>query len=427
MISVRQHFEVVAVGIAPEGRQGVATGGAKRNPWKTASKCDGRSRFSSGAPDGAIVCELSRPDRGSRKKECEWASAGDHGFRFAPPVATFQRPFGAERLVLGLLTAMIAAALAWPLAALGGETVTHPFAGVTHVERTEVLPRPLRMHVVLVDLATPGIRFLVTPPSGPKATVKETTRAFLGRTGAQAAVNLHYFEPWPPPKPDSGAVDLVGLAASEGRVYSAFDAAPPKAFAIHANAPGLNIDAYNHATIVHRSPADPTGRTVAEPVTLWNAFAGNEEILAGGENVASTGAWDQTLNPHTVVGLAPRRVLLVFTVDGRQPGVSEGMTTSEVADLLRRDYGVTDALNLDGGGSTTLCLADPVPRVVNVPVGLGPPGTERPVGSNLAIFAPMPSAWPVKLPFIGIGAGGVIVAIDSHAARRGGPTWPPGL
>ena len=41
------------------------------------------------------------------------------------------------------------------------------------------------------------------------------------------------------------------------------------------------------------------------------------------------------------------------------------MTLREAADLLRRDYGVTDALNLDGGGSTTLCLADPVPRVVN--------------------------------------------------------------
>jgi hypothetical protein len=223
------------------------------------------------------------------------------------------------------------------------------------------------------------------------------------------AVNLHYFEPWPPPKPDSGAVDLVGLAASEGRVYSAFDAAPPKAFAIHANAPGLNIDSDNHATIVHRNADDPTGRTVAEPVTLWNAVAGNEEILAGGANVASTGAWDGTLNPHTVIGLAPRRVLVLFTVDGRQPGASEGMTTSEVADLLHRDYGVTDALNLDGGGSTTLCLADPVPRVLNVPVGLGAPGTERPVGSNLAVFAPAPEASPGHLPAIGIGAACVIV------------------
>ena len=61
---------------------------------------------------------------------------------------------------------------------------------------------------------------------------------------------------------------------------------------------------------------------------------------------------------------------------------------AEVARLLRDDYGVTDALSLDGGGSTTLAIADPVPRVVNVPVGLqDAPGTLRPVGSNLAVFA----------------------------------------
>ena len=57
--------------------------------------------------------------------------------------------------------------------------------------------------------------------------------------------------------------------------------------------------------------------------------------------------------------------------------------------LLCRDYQVCDAINLDGGGSTTLCMSDPVPRAVSVPVGLnGTPGTLRPVGSNLAIFAP---------------------------------------
>jgi hypothetical protein len=305
--------------------------------------------------------------------------------------------------------ALVLATVAWPRPCPADVATTHPFEGVTHLERTEVFPRPLRMHLVLVDLGAPGIRFLVTPPGGPLETVKETTRAFLEREHAQVALNLHYFEPWPPPKPDTGAVDLVGLAASEGRVYSAFDSKPPKPFAIHANAAGLNIDADNHATIVHRNPADPSGRTVAEPVTLWNALAGNEEILAGGVNVASAGAWDRTLNPHTVIGLAPRRVLVLFTVDGRQPGASDGMTTSEVADLLRRDYGVTDALNLDGGGSTTLCLADPVPRVVNVPVGLGAPGTERPVGSNLAVFARPPAVVPGHLPAVGVGAAGVIV------------------
>jgi exopolysaccharide biosynthesis protein len=59
---------------------------------------------------------------------------------------------------------------------------------------------------------------------------------------------------------------------------------------------------------------------------------------------------------------------------------------SEVADLLLRDYAVYNALNLDGGGSTTLAMKDPVTReysVVNQPSD--PQG--RAVASNLGIFA----------------------------------------
>ena len=79
--------------------------------------------------------------------------------------------------------------------------------------------------------------------------------------------------------------------------------------------------------------------------------------------------------------------LLLVTVDGRNPGHSLGVTTSELADLMI-EFGAEDAINLDGGGSTTMVFADPTPRVVNIPVGVGNvPGTERLNGNSLAIFA----------------------------------------
>jgi exopolysaccharide biosynthesis protein len=290
-----------------------------------------------------------------------------------------------------LALALVLAVALIPLAAPGlgaAEKTSQPFVGVTHIDRTEAAPRPLRIHIIKIDLAAPGIRFLVTPHSGPLDTVKQTTRQFLAAQHAQVAINAHYFEPWPAPSPDPGTADLIGLAASNGTAYSPFDANPPKPYAIRPNAPALNIDAANHASIVHRSMSDPTGRTVAEPVTLHNAVSGNEQIITGGANTAGTGKWHNTLQPHTAIGLAPGRTLILFTVDGRQPGVSEGMTAAEAADMLRCDYGVTDAISLDGGGSTTLCMADPEPRVVNVPCGTdNKPATERPVGSNLAVFA----------------------------------------
>ena len=53
----------------------------------------------------------------------------------------------------------------------------------------------------------------------------------------------------------------------------------------------------------------------------------------------------------------------MITVDGRQPGVSVGMTLQELADYML-SLGATDAMNLDGGGSTTMYLDG---KVVNTP------------------------------------------------------------
>ena len=235
------------------------------------------------------------------------------------------------------------------------------------------------MNVVAVDLAAPGIRFLVTPPGGRKETMKRTTLQFLTEQHAQIAINAHFFEPWPPPTPDDSSADLLGIAASNGRVYSPFDANPPKQYAIHPNAPGLNLDAANRATIVHRNPADPSGLTAAEPVKLYNTVCGNEQIVAAGRVTAADSTWNNKPNPRTAIGIAGGNRLVLFTVDGRQPGVSEGLTVRETAELLLRDYRVSDALSLDGGGSTTLAMADPAPRVVNVPVGTADgAGSQRP-------------------------------------------------
>jgi hypothetical protein len=67
------------------------------------------------------------------------------------------------------------------------------------------------------------------------------------------------------------------------------------------------------------------------------------------------------------------------------------MTPGEVADLLINDYHVFNALNLDGGGSTTIAMEDPFThtgRVVNVS---SDNLSGRKIGSNLALYAkPLP-------------------------------------
>ena len=78
-------------------------------------------------------------------------------------------------------------------------------------------------------------------------------------------------------------------------------------------------------------------------------------------------------------------MLTLFTVDVR--GGSDGLRLGEIAELLRRDYGVWDAINLDGGGSTTMAWENPETgetALVNTSSD-NPDG--RTVASSLAVFA----------------------------------------
>jgi hypothetical protein len=84
-------------------------------------------------------------------------------------------------------------------------------------------------------------------------------------------------------------------------------------------------------------------------------------------------------NPRTLAGVRPDGTLLLVTVDGRRPGWTAGMTLTEAARLMR-SLGATDALNLDGGGSSTMVVRG---EVVNRPsdrVG------ERPVSNGLFVL-----------------------------------------
>jgi Phosphodiester glycosidase len=83
--------------------------------------------------------------------------------------------------------------------------------------------------------------------------------------------------------------------------------------------------------------------------------------------------------PRTLAGVRPDGTLLLVTVDGRRPGWSVGMTLPEAARLMR-SLGARDALNLDGGGSTTMTVRG---QVVNRPSDRS---GERPVGDGLFVM-----------------------------------------
>jgi hypothetical protein len=76
-------------------------------------------------------------------------------------------------------------------------------------------------------------------------------------------------------------------------------------------------------------------------------------------------------HPRTVVGWTPAGDVLLVTVDGRQPATSVGMSLFEATDFLI-GLGATEAMNLDGGGSTTFVQGGTVVnRVSDVQVRSG--------------------------------------------------------
>ncbi|MGI9178725.1 MAG: phosphodiester glycosidase family protein, partial [Pirellulales bacterium] len=261
-------------------------------------------------------------------------------------------------------------------------TVSQPFIGVTHTRIDTTNPRKLVMNLVEIDLTVPGIGFAVTPSNGAAAgeTVGRTTRQFLTEQAVQVAVNGG-FSAWV----SGGNYAVEGLAAHQGVVYSEF-----QEFRTFA----LNIAQDNVATILRSISGTGTARTPDIP--LYNTLAGEARLLRDGTLIQYA---NESLQPRTAVGLsADETRLYLMTIDGRNTGHSLGVTRPELADLMRIN-GVYNAINLDGGGSTTLLFADPQPRLVNVPVGVSDvPGTERVVGSNFGVYAlPMPTPAAVSI------------------------------
>lgn len=100
-----------------------------------------------------------------------------------------------------------------------------------------------------------------------------------------------------------------------------------------------------------------------------DAVAGVPQLIKEGkiditwEQEKASRSFAETRHPRTAVAKLKDGKFLMITVDGRQPGVSVGMSLQELAEYLL-SLGAVDAMNLDGGGSTTMVLDG---KVVNTP------------------------------------------------------------
>ena len=231
-----------------------------------------------------------------------------------------------------------------------------------------------------VHLDEPGIALHVTEGNGeePLETTAETTLAFLERTGLSVAVNAHFFKPCCESKPEPK--DLSGLLYFEGDLIS-----PPERVGTIGGA--LLVLGLDHRAAIVEALEPPDYSSVRL------ALAGSHVLVRSGQLAVEDNERTES-HPRTAVGVSDGgRTLYLVTIDGRQIGWSNGATLRETAAWLRF-LGAEDALNLDGGGSTTRVRSEEGRGViVNRPVGLRIPGTLRWNGSNLGVVAaPLPAA-----------------------------------
>jgi hypothetical protein len=297
--------------------------------------------------------------------------------RTVPPWARIiARMAGEFMLLAGLSLAAVTIYQTWyihrPLPTDTQETL---FEGVTYNRDVRPDPRPLVIHMVSIDLDTPGLEFLVTPgdPSQEFALTARTTSQFLDEFELQVAVNGDFFSDFWTNGPEDyfphtgDPVNVTGVAVSRGTSYglNRWDAIPMY----------LSFD-----NII--SFREPVGE-------VYNAVSGNTLIVENGVALSGyTEDFHLLQHPRTAAALDEgERTLMLMVVDGRQEGYSEGVSIPELADIAI-EYGAYTALNLDGGGSSTLVIEgeNGQPVVLNSPIDQNIPGRERVVANHLGVY-----------------------------------------
>jgi len=117
----------------------------------------------------------------------------------------------------------------------------------------------------------------------------------------------------------------------------------------------------------------------------WAQITGGEgrALMLKNGVVESVDVWDE-LHPRTGIGYSVTRDSVIFcVVDGRS-GVSVGVTTKQLAEIMQ-SAGAYTAINLDGGGSSTMYIN------MYGQVNIGSDGGERPSGNSVFVVSTAPS------------------------------------
>ena len=225
---------------------------------------------------------------------------------------------------------------------------------------------------------------------------RETVSSFAADTGACVVINGGYFTMERTPAHHAGLLVVDGVIeapatrsavrdevryptarAALGLTSAGFDIA-------WATSRGGNLLAWSAPPPHRQGNAARLDPATSTPWIVEDALGGGPALVSNGRVNVTTdeevffGTAIPYTHPRTAAGIAADGTLLLLLVDGRQR-LSRGVRLEELAGMLV-EIGAEEALNLDGGGSSSLVVNG---KLLNNPVGRG---TEREVMTALGVF-----------------------------------------
>ncbi len=200
-------------------------------------------------------------------------------------------------------------------------------------------PRPLRIHLMTVELGQYPLQVAVVmgsnPPEQSRDAIRTDPRGLARHPHLLSFINTNPWHPWSPEYPTR--VKIIGLGAAGGEVRSLPD----------SNRVSLWTD---HDGRLHMG----TPEDLSE---VQEGVGGFQQIIRDGEVVVNPGG---AVHPRTGLGIdRDGRRLYMVLVEGRQPGISEGVTIGELAVIMQDNFDCQQAANMDGGGSSVMGITDP--------------------------------------------------------------------
>jgi len=244
---------------------------------------------------------------------------------------------------------------------------------------------PQSIHVFEVD---PKIFPIVPAKALDKCVGRENVLSLSKRKGALAAFNGGYFAIG---KHDGAPCGILKI----NKEWYGLPLKPRGAIGWKNNGSEVILDrVLTHQDGIEFYVDSQTGDTTSiEWENMDHIVGGTPLLIKEGKKIQDFSS-EQTLqlflvlrHARTAIGILPDGNWIFVVVDGKQPELSLGMTMGELADFME-DLGCVEALNLDGGGSTTFVYQD---QVVNQPTGDGDDDNDgkrmlRPVSDAILIM-----------------------------------------